>query len=128
MAGAGGREGFHTVTPYLIHADVDGLIAFVERAFGGVETFRSRGSAGGWHVEVRIGDSMLMIGGREDSVPLPAMLYLYVDDADAVYKEALTAGGTSLLEPAELGDGDRRVGVQDPCGNQWYIGTHLGTP
>lgn len=127
MAGAGGREGFHTVTPYLIHPDVAGLVAFVERAFGGVEMFRSRGSAGGAHIEMRIGDSMVMIGGKDDSAPLPAMLYLYVDDTDAVYREAMAAGGTSLLEPAELGDGDRRAGVQDPFGNQWYIGTHLGT-
>jgi PhnB protein len=123
---AGKRAGFHTVTPYLIHADVDGLVAFIARAFGGVETFRSRGSAGGTHVEVRLGDSMLMIGGKEDSAPLPTMLYLYVDDADSVYRQALAVGGKSLLEPAELGDGDRRAGVQDPFGNQWWIGTHLG--
>jgi PhnB protein len=126
MTHAGGRSGFHTVTPYLIHPDVAGLVAFIARAFGGVETFRSRGSAGGLHVEVRIGDSMLMIGGTDGGLPLPAMLYLYMEDADAVYRQALAAGGTSLMEPAELGDGDRRGGVQDPFGNQWWIGTHLG--
>lgn len=47
MANAGGRAGFHTVTPYLTHPDITGLVAFVEQAFGAVETFRSRGSAGG---------------------------------------------------------------------------------
>lgn len=125
MTHAGGRPGFHTVTPYLIHPDVAGLVAFIERAFGGVETFRSRGSAGGTHVELRVGDSMLMLGGKDDSAPLPAMFYLYVADADAVYRQALAAGGTSLMEPAELGDGDRRAGVQDPFGNQWWIGSHL---
>ncbi|NJO83507.1 MAG: hypothetical protein HC828_12270 [Blastochloris sp.] len=78
MADAGGRPGFHTVTPYLVHPDVSGLIAFIERAFGGVETFRSRGSAGGTHVELQVGDSMLMVGGQQDSTPFPAMLYLYV--------------------------------------------------
>lgn len=124
---AGGRPGFHTVTPYLIHPDVTGLVAYIERAFGGEETFRSRGSAGGTHVELRVGDSMLMVGGKADSTPLPAMLYLYVDDVDARYAQALATGGTSLMEPAELGDGDRRAGVEDPFGNQWWIGTHLGT-
>lgn len=127
MANAGGRAGFHTVTPYLIHPDITGLVAFVEQAFGAVETFRSRGSAGGAHIEVRIGDSMLMIGGKDDSTPLPAMLFLYVDDVDALYQRTLEAGGTSLMEPAEPGDGDRRAGVQDPFGNQWWIGTHLET-
>lgn len=127
MAGAGGRSGFHTLTPYLIHPDVAGLVAYIERAFGGVETFRSRGSAGGTHVELRIGDSMLMLGGKADSTPLPAMLHLYVDDVDAHYRQALAAGGSALMEPTEQGDGDRRAGVQDPFGNQWWIATHLGT-
>ncbi len=87
MAQAGGRSGFHTITPYLIHPNVDGLVQFVERAFGGVETFRSRGSAGGLHVELRVGDSMLMVGGRAGGEPQPAMLHLYLDDADAAYRE-----------------------------------------
>jgi PhnB protein len=124
---AGGRPGFHTVTPYLIHPDVAGLVTYIERAFGGEEMFRSRGAAGGTHVEVRVGDSMLMVGGKDDSNPLPTMLFLYVDDVDADYRQALAAGGTSLMEPAESGDGDRRAGVQDPFGNQWWIGTHLST-
>lgn len=126
MAHAGGRPGFHTVTPYLVHPDVAGLVAFIERAFGGVETFRSRGSAGGAHIELRVGDSMLMVGGNATSAPFPAMIHLYVDDTDALYRQALAAGGASLREPAELGDGDRRGGVQDPFGNQWWISTHLG--
>lgn len=123
---AGGRPGFHTVTPYLIHPDVAGLVAYIGRAFGGVETFRSRGAQGGTHVELRIGDSMLMVGGKPGTTPLPAMLHLYVDDADALYRRALAAGGTSLMEPADQADGDRRGGLQDPFGNQWWIATHRG--
>ncbi|NJN17228.1 MAG: VOC family protein [Oscillochloris sp.] len=125
MAQAGGRAGFHTITPYLIHAEVDALVAFVTQAFDAVETFRSRGEAGGNHVEVRIGDSMLMIGGRAESEAFPAMLHLYVDDADATYRRALAAGGSSLQEPSESGDGDRRAGVGDRFGNQWWISTHM---
>lgn len=128
MIGRPLRDGFHTVTPYLIVHGVDRMIMFVKQAFDATETFRSTGAAGGTHVEVRIGDSMVMIGGDgpQPAQPMPAMLHLYVEDADGVYRRALDAGATSLMEPADMGDGDRRGGVQDAWGNQWYISTHLG--
>ncbi|MGI0000076.1 MAG: VOC family protein, partial [Nitrososphaeraceae archaeon] len=49
---------------------------------------------------------------------------LYVTDCDAVYKQALEAGATSLMEPKDQFYGDRSGGVKDPCGNHWFIATH----
>ena len=120
------REGFHTVTPYLIVQDPDNLIEFVKQAFGATETLRTTGASGGIHAEVRIGDSMVMIGGGGTwrGEPRPAVLHLYVHDVDAVYEQALAAGATSIMEPADQPDGDRRGGVQDRFGNHWYIATH----
>ena len=57
------REGYHAVTPYLIVKPAVELVDFVKQAFGAVELFRTTGSAGGLHCEVKIGDSMVMIGG-----------------------------------------------------------------
>ena len=57
------REGFHTITPYLIVKPAVELVDFVKQAFGAVESFRATGSAGGLHCEVKIGDSVVMIGG-----------------------------------------------------------------
>ena len=57
--------------------------------------------------------------------PMPASLYMYVTDTDAVYKSALRAGGTSVMEPANQFYGDRNAGVKDPCGNQWWIATRI---
>jgi PhnB protein len=127
MLGSPIREGFHTVTPYLIVPDVDKFIGFLQKAFGGTETFRAPGSAGGIHVEVKIGDSTVMIGGGvgRNGQSLPAMLHLYVENAAAVYQNALQAGATSLGAPEDKGDGDRRGGVRDLFGNEWYISTHL---
>ncbi|GAC1360152.1 MAG: VOC family protein [Ktedonobacteraceae bacterium] len=119
------REGFQTVTPYLIAQDVDTLINFVKQAFGATEFSRTTGSAGGIHAEVKIGDSMVMIGGSASSGSMPAMIHLYMNDVDAVYKHALQAGATSIMEPADQPDGERRAGVQDAFGNQWYIGAPL---
>ncbi|MBC8077863.1 MAG: VOC family protein [Chloroflexales bacterium] len=119
------REGHHTVAPYLTHADFEGLIAFARAAFGATEQFRARGSAGGTHIEVLIGDSIVMIGGAAGGAPRSAMLHLYVDDVDATYARALAAGGTSIAEPQSHDDGDRRAGVADRFGNEWYIATTL---
>jgi uncharacterized glyoxalase superfamily protein PhnB len=67
-----------------------------------------------------------MIGG---STPrgmegMPAALFLYVSDVDAVYQSALEAGATSLLEPDERFGEPLGAGVQDPFGNQWFMVTH----
>jgi PhnB protein len=124
-------RGFHTVTPYLVAADGDAMIAFAKNAFGAEETFRTIGGAGGIHAEVRIGDSMLMMGGGIpgkpfDSKPNTTALHVYVKDTDAVYKKALQAGATSLSEPKDQDYGERGAGVKDPFGNYWYIATHQG--
>jgi len=121
------REGFHTVTPYLMVREAAKLIDFVKEAFAATELFRGTGSAGGIHAEVRIGDSMVMIGGAGtwSGEPIPAAIYLYMDDVDAVYKRALQAGAASLSEPADQPYGDRIAGVKDPFGNVWYIATHI---
>src|SRR6266478_4950453 len=85
------REGFHTVTPYIIVPAAAGLIDFVKQAFGAEELYRGTGSAGGIHAEVKIQDSMLMIGGGEalSHAATPTGIHLYVNDADAVYDRAL---------------------------------------
>jgi PhnB protein len=118
------REGFHTVTPYLTTRDVEGLLLFIKRGLGGVETYRAKAGAGGLHVEVRIGDSMMMVGGGDNlqGTGATAMLLLYVEDVDDYYHRAVAAGATSIAEPSDSNDGERRGGVSDPFGNQWFFG------
>ncbi len=116
-------DGYHTVTPYLTAKGANSLIDFIKRVFGGEETFRMGGDTV-QHAEMRIGDSMLMLGEAPDE-PVPGMLYLYVPDADAVYKRALGAGATSLREPTDMFYGDRTASVKDAFGNQWWIATHI---
>jgi PhnB protein len=53
------------------------------------------------------------------------MLYMYVDDAEAVYQRALDAGATSDYPVAEQPYGDRVGGVTDPFGHQWVIATNV---
>jgi len=119
--------GHHTVTPYLVVPDAAALILFMERAFEGEETERAARPDGTiMHAEVRIGDSMVMLGETPpDGRPWPAMVYLYVPDVDAVYGRALEAGATSLRQPEDTYYGDRSAGVEDRHGNQWWIATHV---
>jgi uncharacterized glyoxalase superfamily protein PhnB len=118
------RDVGQTITPYLTVKRAEQLVEFVKEVFGGVEVFRTTGSAGGLHAEVTIGESKLMIGGYETVEEIPTALHLYVPDADAVYQRAIAAGATSLEEPVDQFYGDREAGVKDPTGNVWWIATH----
>ena len=129
----GARAGFTAVTPYLMAPDIEPLIAFAKQVFGAEETYRTIGSAGGTHCELRIGDSMLMLGGgpshgvddRRFSSRLVG-LHVYVEDADAVFQRALDAGAESLGAPEDRPYGERAGFVRDVAGNHWYIATHQG--
>src|SRR5690242_14821184 len=100
-------EGYHTVTPYLVVHGADKVLDFVKAAFDGTELFSMKGPDGSVrHAEVRIGDSRIMIGEAQDK-PMPAMVHLYVENVDSVYKRALKAGAISLREPANQFYGDR---------------------
>jgi len=122
------REGYHTATLYLAVPGAERLVDFVKEAFGATETHRTKGSAGGLHAEVRIGDSAIMIGGYEGMTTggTPSAIHLYVEDVDAVYQRALEAGASTLHAPVEQPYGDREAGVRDVFGNSWYIATHRG--
>jgi PhnB protein len=120
-------EGYHNVTPYLVVPAVAKLIDFLKQAFDAREVHRIAMPDGAvMHAEVQIGDSRVMMGeARGDMKPIPAMLYLYVPDVDAVYERALRAGATSISKPADMFYGDRSGAVQDASGNHWWIGTHI---
>ncbi len=120
-------EGFHTVTPYLVVRGVDRLLAFLKEGFHAEETeklVRADGSV--LHAEVRIGDSMLMLGeAQPDANICPAAFYLYVEDTDATYAGAIGAGASSEREPEDTYYGNREAGVRDDFGNTWWIATHM---
>jgi uncharacterized glyoxalase superfamily protein PhnB len=118
-------EGYHTVTPYLVVPDAAAVIDFVTAAFGATLLHAARRPDGSiMHAEVQVGDSRVMIGQSADRA-MRAMLYLYVPDVDATYRQAVAAGGVSIAEPADQFYGDRHGAVSDPAGNQWWIATHF---
>jgi uncharacterized glyoxalase superfamily protein PhnB len=119
-------EGYHTATPYLVVPGVAKLIDFLKQAFGAEERERMAQPDGRiMHAEVKIGDSIIMMGEPTPEMmeQIPAMIYLYVPDADATYQKALRAGAKSVMEPADQFYGDRSGAVEDPSGNKWWIAT-----
>ena len=118
-------EGYHSVTPYLLVDGADRLMEFMKQAFGATERGRM-GDERVMHAEMQIGDSIIMLSDTmEGYEPTQVMLHLYVDDADAVYKRAVAAGGTPLQEPQDQFYGDRSGAVSDAFGNRWWIATHV---
>jgi uncharacterized glyoxalase superfamily protein PhnB len=120
-------EGHHTVTPYLVVRGAAKTIDFAKKAFGAQDLFEPMKRPDGtiMHAEFKIGDSVVMISDATDQhPPMQSMLHLYVPDIDAKYKSAMSAGGTSVMEPGDQFYGDRTAGVTDPCGVMWYVATH----
>ena len=123
-------RGLRSITPYLFPEDPDKLIDFLKKAFGAEQTFRGvRPDGKVMHAEVKIGDSYVMMGSPIGQFgPLQSSIYLYVKDCDAVYHQAVQAGGTSVFEPVDMQTGERYGAVKDPAGNIWWVATHVEEP
>jgi PhnB protein len=120
-------DGYTTVTPWIVSRDTAQLIDYVKAAFDAEEIARvivGDGTIG--HAEVRIGDSVVMMfDAGPEWPPTPGLLRLYVEDADAVHRRAVAAGGTSVTEVTHLFFGDKVGRVRDPLGNLWWIQTRI---
>jgi PhnB protein len=126
-------EGYPRVMPYLLYEDSDAALEFLTGAFGFKEKLRMTGDDGRVnHAEVELEDGVIMLGTPEKDFRNPNNLggrtqsiYVYVDDVDAHFEQAKSAGAKIVREPEDQFYGDRNYGVQDPEGHEWYFGTHV---
>ena len=121
-------QGYPSVSAYIMADGAQRVIDFLVKAFDAVPLRRHDNADGSvMHAEVRVDDTVVMISdGGPGYEPFPTWLHVYVPDVDATYRRALAAGGTSVQEPQQKGDPDRRGGVKDPAGNTWWIATQVG--
>jgi len=127
-------EGYHTATPYLIIKDAARAIESYKKAFGATELMRMAQPDGRiGHAEIRIGDSPIMLAdefpemGHRSPQSLggsPVSILLYVEDVDALFNQAVSAGAKVQKPVQDQFYGDRIGGVTDPFGHVWYIATH----
>lgn len=112
-------EGWPTVIPRLFTSDVEGLAGFLKAVFAAEGEVHP-----GRPVELRIGDSMLMVSdGGGVRAPGSACLYVYVPDTDAAWQRAVELGACTVEPPQDTPYGDRRAVIEDRWGNSWQIAT-----
>jgi PhnB protein len=118
------RQGFGTVRPYLYGQPE--VLEFVKRTFGAQELERNVNKRGGFHAEVKIGDSVVVleIGEHPPETATHSSVYVYVEDVDATYQTALECGATSIAAPEDMPYQERGAGVKDSFGNVWWVATY----
>ncbi len=129
-------EGFHSLTPDLVVSDAAEAIEFYKRAFGAKKRRVFYGPDGRIvHAEIQIGDSILLLSPEfpEMNVFSPqstgggtsASMFLYVEDVDAIFAKAVSAGATVTMPLADAFWGDRAGSIVDPFGHRWMLATHM---
>lgn len=121
--------------PYLHVCGAAKAIDFYVRAFGAEELFRLTEPSGRiGHAEIKIGDTTLMLADEypELGVRGPLALggtsiaiHLQVDGVDALMKQAVEAGATTVREVADHFYGERSGMVRDPFGHEWLLGQQI---
>lgn len=127
-------QGYHTVTPSLTCRDAAKAIDFYKKAFGAQELMRMPSPDGKIsHAEIKIGDSVVFINDEfpgRTAAPEPTAtpsnsLFLYVEDVDTVFNQAVTAGAKSTMPLQDMFWGDRFGNLLDPFGHHWGLATHI---
>jgi len=120
------RHGVGAVRPY-VHGHLS-LWDLVRQAFGAVELERHEFSPTSFHIEARIGDSVIVLetGDPPSAEAAAGSVYVYVADVDAAYRRALAAGAISIAAPQDKPYQERQAGVRDSFGNTWWIATYRG--
>lgn len=116
-----------TVQPFLHLVDAEDMIVFLQNAFDGQVQGSVPKSPEGkvLHATVQIGDNTLELAeAYGDFQPMPCHLHLHIDDADAMYQQAIKAGAASIDAPSNKPYG-RSGGVKDAFGNSWYLTSPL---
>jgi len=127
-------DGYHSVTPYLSIKGADAAIEFYRKAFDAIELFRLTMPGGIiGHAEIQIGSSRIMVADPCDDVSFgdpktlggsTVGLYVYVNDVDAMYSQAVAAGAKIVNPVEDQFYGDRTGTIEDPYGHRWFLATH----
>jgi len=127
-------DNYRSVTPYLIVEDASRALEFYQQAFGAQERMRLPSPDGKvMHAEIDLGDSVIMLAdefpdrgirGPKSFGGSPVSLVLYVEDVDAVFRQAVAAGAKATREVMDQFYGDRSGMLEDPFGHAWSIATH----
>ncbi len=117
-------NGFTSVTPYFIVSDAKLFSNFLREAFGAEVVHEHIDDGVFRHGAYRVFGAMIEVSeGNEEYPPRQISIHLYVPDCDEVFQKALAAGGQTVYDVADMPYGERSGGIEDPCGNSWWIAT-----
>jgi PhnB protein len=119
------RHGRGSVRPYL-YGSID-MPRFLQEVFGAVELERVELEPRSAHVELRIGDSSVVVEAGDlppDVTAWTGSVYVYVADVDAVHAKALALGAKELAPVEDKPYQERQSGFVDAAGNTWWVGTY----
>ena len=121
-------SGYNSVSPYFVVDGAQRLIDLLKEVFNAEELRKYNLEDGKiMHAEIRIDDTVIMIGDSSDEYPPNnLLLHVYVPDATATFNNAIKAGFEAVQEPTNKpNDPDIRGMVKDFQGNIWAIGTQI---
>ncbi|MGN6349088.1 MAG: VOC family protein [Candidatus Nitrosocosmicus sp.] len=129
-------EGYHSITPNLIVKDGIKAIEFYKKVFEAKEKMRMTTPDGKAiaHAELEIGDSRIMLVDEFPQMQClspssigntPVSMFLYVDDVDKTFSQAVSEGSKVLDPVKDQFWGDRHGIIEDPFGHRWSISTHI---
>ena len=128
-------NGVPVVMPMLVCRDAAAEIEFCKTAFRAVEMVRRPGPDGTVaHAALMISGAMIMIEAEwptlasrapQPDASSPVVIYVYVEDVDAVIERAVAAGAKLLLPVKNQFWGDRTGRIMDPSGHVWTISTRV---
>jgi PhnB protein len=121
-------KGYNSLSPYFIVEGAEKMAEFLSALFGAKVTRRYDNQDGTvMHMEVRIDDSIVMIGDANENWPANKhLMHLYLPDVDRVFERAMALGCESIEEPTQKEeDPDRRGTFRDFAGNVWSIATQI---
>ncbi len=123
----------HSVIPHVMIEGASTAIEFYTQALGAIELFRiSQPNGRIVHAEISIGGSIFMVGDAEGSFHdpqslggTPVGLHVYVENADALFAQAVGAGAKAIQPVQAMFYGDRMGMLEDPFGHIWVLLTHV---
>jgi PhnB protein len=120
----------------LVCRDGASEIDFCRAAFGAVELTRRLAPDGAVvHATLKVGGFMIMVHGEfpnlasrapQSDGSSPVVVYMYVEDVDAVIERAVAAGAKVLMPATNAFWGDRVGRIIDPSGHVWNVAAHSG--
>jgi uncharacterized glyoxalase superfamily protein PhnB len=117
---------------YLTYRDATGAVAWLQHVLGFRLLNRQLDGATLVHAELGLGDAVVMVAAADAGYVAPPLrdrstgggLYIYVDDVQSLFEDAVDAGAAVVFAPESTEWGTQRCRLLDPEGHEWSFGNY----